>query len=60
MKILLLGLGKFIFQISVIVFIVGYCFGFWFNRKKEKATKLANAQKKVMPKAAEHKVAFWV
>ncbi|MBL1242387.1 MAG: hypothetical protein COB13_011100 [OCS116 cluster bacterium] len=34
MRFLFLSLGKVIFQVSIIIFIIGYCFGFWFKSKK--------------------------
>lgn len=42
MKFLVLSLGKMIFQVSIIIFIIGYCFGFWFkgqNRPQDKTQK---------------------
>lgn len=43
MKYLVLSLGKFIFQVSIVIFIIGYCFGFWFKGNDK-------TQKKVKPK----------
>ncbi|NRA87253.1 MAG: hypothetical protein HRU28_07635 [Rhizobiales bacterium] len=43
MKFLLFGLGKFIFQMSIVIFIIGYCFGFWFKAKNKSRRKLKPA-----------------
>ncbi len=47
MKFLLYGLGKFIFQLSIVIFIMGYCFGFWFKDKRQAKRKLKSARAKV-------------
>lgn len=41
MKFLLFGLTKFIFQMSIVIFIIGYCFGFWFKSKNKPVKQLS-------------------
>lgn len=53
MKFLVLSLGKILFQISVLIFIVGYCFGFWFKEKKQKQQKQQKPHEKILAPLTE-------
>ncbi|MBL1419188.1 MAG: hypothetical protein COC24_001635 [Alphaproteobacteria bacterium] len=59
MRFLFLSLGKVIFQVSIIIFIIGYCFGFWFKDKNKVERKLKSKSIRPHDKPAKlpHKVA---
>lgn len=54
MRYFVLGLGKILFQVSILIFIIGYCFGFWFKGNNKKYKKPKNIE--VIPTTQHAKI----